>query len=1122
MTVRMKSRGTGRAAKLMLVATLLMMIASTAASAGPTVNVLSHEDGGYATTREVTVSGNATAPLNTITFDGEDLAHAEMFSIKWVDGNIVYRPSLVFGDQFDLRLDPDKWTIVRDPQNVSVEAGSLKINYAMPTYPYPPSNMTLVKSRTFDVPEGVNLEARYRMQMGQYGYSGAGGGLSPGPARPWNSHLATLVYYAGPPVTWIRVLGDGRSYYNGTTYDLTWHVYSMSYSADTGKYTLFRDGTNLGTHSMGETPSIFWFGHTDDAGYYPLRPVILVDYAELWATSGVWTSEVFDLGHEADLEGSAIHWNSSHRSQADAKLEVRTSLDNENWTDWVPFSENGSLFSRMDFRYVQLRLRASIPGVLKETAHITVSGIDLFYRDPLVSVEVRKQGDDWVDAEGLYEWQVVLTLAEGMNTIEVRATDSAGAVDTKALDILVDTVAPVGTMEIVDGDHYTNEVNVTLLMDATDRYGVTWVDVSNMADFSQKLRYPYAESLPWRLSGVQGENVVYVRFIDAHGLMSQVLSDSVHFDSFPPLGTIKIDGGAQYTSDLDVRLDLTYSDNLDVALVEVSNRADFHDVHVVPDGETRLTGWKLLEGGDGVRTVHMRVTDVAGNVITTYDDIELYLPKEVGTVAIDGGAELTGQTVVSVDIDMSLAMWGQVRLMQISNSPGFEGARWEAVEKHVAWIIEDGDGIKTVYVRFTDNRDTVTLPINDTIRLDTTPPTVNVTLNGGRPYTTEVDVVGAVTFEDASGIVQMWISAEDSFDRVRPQDPAGTFQWTIPARESDHWVYVRLEDEAGNMGVGGDMVHFATIRPYISLSLPDGDVIPLLPTIAVEVTPIDPYGGIQVQSAFDRDPSMDSPWIPLVGRVNVAVPVNADDGEHTVRVRARNAAGLISDVASIDVTVDTVAPDLAILRPRDGATLLKDGPRVRLEIDVADGNRIRLLSYAVDGGEHQEIPKNTKVANITFDDFGDHTIEVLAEDAAGNVATSETSFKLADASAVEPPRPWGLIIAVVLAVVVAAAVVGYVYNRNYMPGLRSVSLEDGDGWEEEWDHPHLSREEDEKVPPSRLPVVADTPLAKVTARTAVHETPSGKKVELEQLDLPDELRLKEEGTASSDNEWQEF
>lgn len=1122
MPERMKARGKGRATTLVLMATFLMMVASALASAGPTVNVLSHEDGGFATSREVTVSGNATASQSTLTFEGEDLAHAEMYSTKWVDGNIVYRPSLVFEDQFDVRLDTDKWTIVRDPQNVSVEGGALKINYAMPTWPYPPSNMTLVKSKAFDVPEGVNLEAKYRMQMGQYGYSGAGGGISPGPTNAWQSHLATLVFYAGPPITWIRVVGDGRSYYNGTTYDLTWHDYAMSYNADTGRYTLFRDGNSLGTHRMDQLPSIFWFGHTEDAGYYELRPVILVDYAEVWATSGLWTSEVFDLGHEATLESSAIRWNSSHKVQASTKLEVRTSLDDEKWTEWVPFSENGSLFAQMNFRYVQLRLHTSIPGILRETAHITVSGIDLLYRDPLVSVEVRRQGDEWVDAEGLYEWQADLTLFEGANTIEVRATDSAGSVATTSLEILVDTVPPVGTMGIAGGFRYTNDVNVTLLLEATDSYGVTWVDVSNVADFSQRLRYPYAETLQWRLSGVQGENIVYVRFIDAHGLTSQVVSDSLHFDSFPPLGTIKLDGGAQYTSDLEVRVDLTYSDNLDVAMVEISNRADFHDVHVIPEGGTRVDGWRLLEGGDGVRTVHLRVTDVAGNVITASDEIELYLPKQVGTVTIDGGAELTGQTVVSVGIDMPLAMWGQVRLMQISNSPDFEGARWDPVEKQVGWIIEDGDGIKTVYVRFTDIRDTVTLPINDTIRLDQTPPEVTVTLNGGKPYTTEVDLVGTVTFEDASDIVQMWISADDSFDRVRPQDLEGTFQWTIPARESDHWVYVRLEDSAGNMGVGGDMVHFATIRPYISLSLPEGEVIPLLPFLAVEVTPIDPYGGIQVQAAFDRDPSLDSQWVNLVGRVNVEVPVNAADGKHEVRVRARNAAGLVSDVTSIDVTVDTVAPDLSILRPRDGATMVRDGPKVRLEIDVTDGNSIRLLSYSVDGGEHQALPGDVTVANITFDDFGEHTIEVLAEDAAGNVATRETSFKLEDASAVVPPRPWGLIIAVVLSMVIAAAVAGYVYNRNYMPGLRSVSLEGGDGWEEEWDHPHLGRAEEEKVPPSRLPVVSDTPLSKVASSGAGRATPAGEGVKLEQVDLPEELRLKEEAKGSGESEWLEF
>ncbi len=1100
-----------------MAAVLCLFVAPTVVGSGPLIDIQSPSDGDAVTSRQVTVLGTASEPTNVLTLSGEDLVHAEMANVRWVNDNLTFRPDMVFVDQFTASLDPAKWIIERDPQNVSIENGALKLNYAW-AWPAPSSNGTLVKSTEFQVPEGVDFQATYRMKASTYAYSGGGGGISDGAVSVWQSHLATLAYWAGGvPPSFLKVVADGQVFYNSSGWDIEYHDYSTQYDSRTERYTCYRDADELGGYQMDTMPSIFWFGHTEETGMYDARPVIEVDYVDLWATSGEWLSDPVDMGHHVSLDGADLTWTSNHRADADILTEVRASPDKETWTEWVVVDDNGDLAEPLNGTYLQIRMRMALPGVLKESAHITVSSIALRYRDPLLTVEVRSQAIDWMPAEGLHEWQAQLLLEEDENTVEVRVTDTSGTVNVSSISVVVDTTPPVGTMGIAGDRDYTNNLNVSLVLNATDKYGVDWVDVSHFPDFSRKVRYPYSNRVDWRMSEVEGETHVYVRFVDSHGLFSEMLTDSINYDSFPPHGKVVIEGNAEYTGSDLVRLSLTYSDNVQVERVELSNDANFSDAYLVPKGVTTIEDWYLIEGEDGPREVHIRVTDVAGNVVTGFDGIKLYYPKSVGSVSIDEGAELTGQTVVRLTVDVPYT--AGILLMQIANEPTFEGEEWSVLEGEVLWILTEGDGEKTVYARFKDFRQIATIPVTDTIVLDQTPPEVNVTLNDGRLYTTHTRVDGRIAYDDPSGPVRMWVSMDESFNMVKPVDWSETFDFVIPARESDHTIYVRVEDAAGNIGEGSDMVHYATIRPYISLALPDGDVVQTVPRIPVEVTPVDPYGGIHVQVAFDEEPPGDAPWVPLSGLVHVDVPEGTMDGVHTIWVRARNAAGLTTEEAvAIDVTLDNQAPMLLILSPEDGSKLTKKRQEVVLEVEVADSSKVTRLVYSVDDGSPQPIASRYKTQNVTFSEWGEHTIQVVAEDEAGNVAITTSVFTLVDADSKSTGGGAGLIIVILLAIVGAAIVVGYFYNRRFMPGLRSATIHDGDGWEDEWDHPELEACTEEKRP-CELPVSAEDPVYK--ARKEVKSAPPPEPedlegTELESVEMPEELR------SSSDDEWSEF
>ncbi len=1106
--------------RLALVATVLWMalliaVPPATAGDGPWVDIVTPEDGAVLTNKMVTVNGTAVAEPRWVTLGLSEFENGTMTNTKVRGDNLVFNPVVLFEDQFNgATLDTDKRTILADPDNVSLESGALKLNYVW-SWPNPSPNYPLVKSSPAGTVAGADIITEFKLKFTAFGYSASGGGVSDGNNDFSKSHMSVKSMYTWNPPSWYSVYADGEPVLNKTGYDYEYHVYTLEYSASSDTYSVYYDGELLRGFSKDTVPNTFWFG-PGEVGMYNHRAPVMVDYVEMWALTGEWISPPVEIGYDAVLDGVTPDYTSSHPRSAAVNTWVHASHDGENWTEWVPLVE-GIPETPVNGSWYQVKTHLSIPGVKNAGANVRISSIRIDFHAPMASVEVAPWGGEWTLADGLEYWQAQMELVEDANVIQVRVTDTSGAVNTTSISVTVDTIPPVGTMEIAGDYTFTNDVNVTLLVSATDKYGVEFVEVSNYPGFTISNKVAYSGEVQWRMVGAEGRSNVYVRFIDTHGLVSATLTDHVVFDSFPPRGEITIDNGVKYTPVHQVALEFAYSDNNGVTLVELSNEPTFAEPWVVPEGVTLVNDWELAEGGDGVRTVFIRVTDVAGNTYVESDDIQLYIPKPIGSIVIDEGADLTGKSVVDLAIDIPLA--ARVRLMRIANDPSFEGSTWEKAEEERRWILGDGDGIRTVYVQFLDFRDIVSVAVNDTIRLDTTPPTLNLTLDGGAIYTIDTKVVGSITYSDTSLPVRMWVSEDDSFYRVQDVDYIRTFTWSVPARESDHWVYLRVEDAAGNVGETSAKIHYATILPIIVLALPDGDYTSATDLVPVSITPTDPYGSVEVQVTFDTAPADGDTWMPLNGIMDVEIPDGTPDGPHHIRARARNAAGLVSGVESIEVVLDTRAPTLAILRPVDGSTFHQRGLVVLLEFEASDSTPIRRVAYMVDEGELQELDEDELTANVTLDGFGEHIIEVRVTDSAGNIATRTSVFTVKDASTSSIGPGVGLLALIVLVVLCAAVIAGYGYRRTMMPGLRSTLIHEGDGWHKEWTHPHLETEEEvecNKVPvhPEQARVSRGEAEPSEVPAEPTGDVPEGA-VHLEDVDIGD-------SGAGDHGDWQEY
>jgi len=94
------------------------------------------------------------------------------------------------------------------------------------------------------------------------------------------------------------------------------------------------------------------------------------------------------------------------------------------------------------------------------------------------------------------------------------------------------------------------------------------------------------------------------------------------------------------------------------------------------------------------------------------------------SVAINGGAEWAKQSTVTLGLDASSFAIGGVTGMRISD----DGTTWpdtfQTFAGSAGCTLPAGDGTKTVYVQFQDSEGNVSATVSDTIKLDTTGPTV--------------------------------------------------------------------------------------------------------------------------------------------------------------------------------------------------------------------------------------------------------------------------------------------------------------------------------------------------------------------------------------------------------------
>jgi hypothetical protein len=298
-----------------------------------------------------------------------------------------------------------------------------------------------------------------------------------------------------------------------------------------------------------------------------------------------------------------------------------------------------------------------------------------------------------------------LTAGDGAKTVQAEFRDAAGNVSSPAASdgITRDGTPPTGSLSIDGGSTATNSTGVTLGITSSDPVsGVTLMRLRNgTGAFGSWIAIE--SSLPWTLPSGDSSKTVGIQFSDAAGNVSSEATDSILLDQTAPTGSVAILNGRAAINGTAVTVDVGYSDNLSgVALVRLSNDGVSWGAWT---GPASPLDWDLAPG-EGTRTVHYQMRDVAGNLsVAISDTIQLDTTLPTGSFVLNGGQRyLLGAfpLVAQTTSDDGASGSGVVEL-RVSHDAGDTWSEWLPIGTGEVEIPRPaGRGLRTVRGEFRD------------------------------------------------------------------------------------------------------------------------------------------------------------------------------------------------------------------------------------------------------------------------------------------------------------------------------------------------------------------------------------------------------------------------------------
>ena len=501
---------------------------------------------------------------------------------------------------------------------------------------------------------------------------------------------------------------------------------------------------------------------------------------------------------------------------------------------------------------------------------------------------------------------------DGLRTVRACLRDAAGQQAVIVDTILLDTTPPAATMTINDGAATTTSTSVTLQFDAVDGDTVAFGEGISCGSATYEA---YAASKAYTLQGADGTKTVTACLRDAAG-NTQEVSASIDLDTANPSGTVVVAAGAAYVNASDVLVEVQGA-SVDVTEMAVAQTSiDCASVSYTPFVPSFTF---LLSGVDGSKSVRVCLKDAAGRTAEVSDDVALdtTAPSDVVFDLANGARDVNTSTVAltlsatdstTLSYELVLTNSSQPSPTPVTSSGALGAAP-------ATLTLSDGEG---TYIA----TGTIVDEAGNAAQL----PTLELSYDASAPCATSSSLVLAAgnAYSNSPVVsVELGCVGESATrmrlacDGVLDSEPSEAFasQTVCALSDGTQTVVAQLLDDAGNEvnGLSDSIVIDRTAPSNPQLSQESELTASAAYTIdALSTASSDSGSGVArhellfPEIAAQCASTTDTGWCLWDG--TTPMPITLLEGENSIRVRAVDNAGNISDEDIITVTVDSTSP----------------------------------------------------------------------------------------------------------------------------------------------------------------------------------------------------------------------
>jgi len=557
-----------------------------------------------------------------------------------------------------------------------------------------------------------------------------------------------------------------------------------------------------------------------------------------------------------------------------------------------------------------------------------------------------------------------LSQGDGYKVVYVEVTDKAGNVASAQDSICLDTATPVVSLVINNGDKYTMDATLGLLITVTELgSGTTSLRISNDGTWNTEEWVPFVHTVSWTSEPGDGLKTVYVQVKDAYGRVSETGSDDIIVATLSPVPGILINDGEQYTTSPDVLLDVS-CDSPGSSPVTMMRISDDGMAWSAWESYSPTRDW-TLPGADGSKRVYVELMNADGHVSASICD-EIVLDTVVPDCAVGVVNSQPWQL-----------------FYQVSPYPGQGWSwNWRTFETpygkayHVDSQGNGGNGVGCYFYAMGYYPTPIRVPLDGVIHVSGY--FLQHDLNPGAPYWRYVSV-----YILDSGLSSYPIAQRTILDSNFARDTWYYRSCSISGLDPGSTVYVgvgRYDDTNANLMLTAE---------WASISISDSNNVVYNPgqnPVTLSIHASDALSGIDQMRISDDGVWDTEQWRPVSNVLQWNVP--AGEVATTFDLQLRDVARNIV-TSSASVCFDTVAPSIS-MTIKESLYGWISSPSVTALVSATDTTSnlgmMRIEEYGRDWGPWQAVSSEKSLTLLNYD--GWHGIVLQVMDRAGNLATT--------------------------------------------------------------------------------------------------------------------------------------